>query len=408
MGEIDVDDHKKLLAALGDREVQKGLPIYLDLDSKGGNFEEGLKIAQIALDKRLSIRLGKNADCLSACAIIFMAGSRFTTVGSTLERRMHPTAKLGFHAPTLDVGGGTSSVEEMNEAYDEAVEGIGSKLLAIARFRGRIWNNPLIRSDLVNEMMLRRGTNFYFIDTVRKAVMNEIELDDAGGPSINDDAVKDACANFLALHSSSQLADDTWYGPIKKTHDSELVTYEVPLNRGQCIAAVPVDGDTGGPLGFGSVSISEVNGEKGTYYLAEAWGFWPGAKRLESLPPRPPPKPAPPARTAALPEPEPQAAPPPFVPSLGYSWNYRTRRAGEKRALNACTGSCRIAVWFHHTCGAIAVGERGGWGTGWHGNKNEARRKAIAFCTKVDTGCTIKNTICSPGGYGAIAVQNPP
>src|SRR5262245_60558610 len=80
-GEILFDDHKKLLAALRGREVQKGMPIYLDLNSSGGNFAEALKIAKLALEKRLSTRLGRNAECLSACAIIFMAGTRFTTVG---------------------------------------------------------------------------------------------------------------------------------------------------------------------------------------------------------------------------------------------------------------------------------------------------------------------------------------
>src|SRR5713226_5735390 len=57
-GEIEFDDHKKLLSAIGDHEGSPGLPVTVKLDSKGGNFEEAFRIAAIIRDKTLTAILG--------------------------------------------------------------------------------------------------------------------------------------------------------------------------------------------------------------------------------------------------------------------------------------------------------------------------------------------------------------
>ena len=164
---------------------------------------------------------------------------------------------------------------------------LGSKLLALARFRGRRWHGPLIRSDLINEMMLRRGRNFFDIDTVRKALENDIELFGAEGPEIDAQSILDGCANFLALHTSSKNADETHYGDItrKRSDEAKTTTYEVPLSRGMCSVHI---GDFYDSMygGAGTVMVSEVNGAEGTGYAADTWTFWPGTKRLDTLPPR--------------------------------------------------------------------------------------------------------------------------
>jgi ATP-dependent protease ClpP protease subunit len=424
-GPIERGDYEKVVAALGDVEVQRGEPLYLDLNSKGGNFEEALKIAQFALDKLLSTKLKPGAECLSGCAVIFMSGVRLTTVGATITRRMHATAKLGFHAPTLEIGGDASTPEQMREAYDAAVEGIGSKLLALARFRGRRWHGPLIRSDLINEMMLRRGRNFFYIDTVRKALENDIELFGAEGPEIDAQSILDGCANFLALHTSSKNADETHYGDVtrKRSEEAKTTTYEVPLSRGMCSAHI---GDFYDSMygGAGTVMVTEINGAEGTGYAADTWTFWPGSKRLDTLPsrhhdefaqqipirqsaslkalPSPAPVPVAPPALASVSHPP---APPPFIPGVSSSWNYPSRSAGDQGALRACNGPCKIAIWFRYTCAAIAIGERGGWGTALHANAGVAARSALTNCAKFDTNCALKTTVCSPSGYGAIAMQ---
>ncbi|MFA5949365.1 MAG: DUF4189 domain-containing protein [Hyphomicrobium sp.] len=415
-GGIDAGDCEKLAKLVGTNEGQKGIPIYLELNSEGGSFDEAMKIARFMLDRTLSTRLGSGAQCLSACSIIFMAGTRLTTIGPTLERRMHRTAKLGFHAPELSVPAG---VGDANEAYDEAIEGIGSKLLALARFRGRQWNAPLMRPDLVNEMMLHHGKNFHYVDTVGNAVENDIEIDDAGGPAYSKRAYVQACMNYLALHASREVVKEVFGGGkdldnwgVEETRDQYEKKTVVPMSRGQCT----VMGGLGEEFGD-RFYVSEANGEQGTLYIAEAWAYWPAETKLSTLPSAPSEKEplkqqfAVVTNTATRPELQPETQPqivPPFVPGISVSWNYGSREEGERQALSGCSGSCKIALWVVRSCGAIAVGQRGGWGTGWHQSQKQARKLALSNCKQNNQGCEIKKAFCSPGGYGAVAVQNPP
>lgn len=40
-----------------------------------------------------------------------------------------------------------------------------------------------------------------------------------------------------------------------------------------------------------------------------------------------------------------------------------------------------------------------------HANAGVAARSALTNCVKFDTNCALKTTVCSPSGYGAIAMQ---
>ena len=207
-GTIEVGDAAKLLALLGDNRTQKGMPITFCLDSTGGNFEEGLKIAEISWERNLSTLVLPDKQCLSACAIVFMTGTELSTGGVGLARTMHSTSKIGFHAPSIVVAGGEFDADDLDAAYSAAVDGVGKRLLGIAKLRGRTWANPLIKGELVNEMMKRRGSDFYYIDTVRKAIEFEISVADATGPSkLSKASMKSGCENVAAYYAGSAMGD---------------------------------------------------------------------------------------------------------------------------------------------------------------------------------------------------------
>ena len=71
----------------------------LSLDSKGGSFEEALRIANLLLARYVTTTIQDNHECLSACAIIFMAGTYLTTIGPQIGRTMAANATLGFRSP---------------------------------------------------------------------------------------------------------------------------------------------------------------------------------------------------------------------------------------------------------------------------------------------------------------------
>jgi hypothetical protein len=90
----------------------------------------------------------------------------------------------------------------------------------------------------------------------------------------------------------------------------------------------------------------------------------------------------------------------------GSSWNYPTRAQAEARALLYCAGNCKVAVWFKYACGAIAFAPDGAWGSGWGTSHALAERHAIASCQQHAAGCRVERWVCSPSGFGAIAVTS--
>ncbi len=81
----------------------------------------------------------------------------------------------------------------------------------------------------------------------------------------------------------------------------------------------------------------------------------------------------------------------------GYSFDYSTRHAAERRALRECgrrARGCRVAVWFKNGCGALATGSRG-WGSGWGTSRNRAYREALRVCGRKSGRCAIRVYACT-------------
>lgn len=87
----------------------------------------------------------------------------------------------------------------------------------------------------------------------------------------------------------------------------------------------------------------------------------------------------------------------PSTGAWGRSWDYRTRRTAERRAMRHCrrrARDCRV-LWFRNACGAVAVGRNGGWGSAWGRTKNAAFRNARAQCRRYDGGCRVRVWQCT-------------
>ena len=83
-----------------------------------------------------------------------------------------------------------------------------------------------------------------------------------------------------------------------------------------------------------------------------------------------------------------------------YGWANRaeSRVGAERRALEKCEGrDCKIEVWFHNSCGALATGEEGeivGWAH--DSSLEEAREHALRNC-RHEGGhrCQVRASVCS-------------
>lgn len=59
----------------------------------------------------------------------------------------------------------------------------------------------------------------------------------------------------------------------------------------------------------------------------------------------------------------------------------KSQEDANKRAIEGCgLSTCRVAVTFRNSCGAVAAGGNGIWGGGVDNNENRALQKAAAAC----------------------------
>lgn len=88
----------------------------------------------------------------------------------------------------------------------------------------------------------------------------------------------------------------------------------------------------------------------------------------------------------------------PSSKAMGWSFNYNSKWKANQVALKKCrkyASDCKIGVWFRNACGAIAVGNNGGWGANWGHSVKNAKWKAKKTCSKFDSYCKVKRWVCT-------------
>lgn len=86
--------------------------------------------------------------------------------------------------------------------------------------------------------------------------------------------------------------------------------------------------------------------------------------------------------------------------AVGYQTNARSRAAAERGAYNACIQyggrGCQVVVWVRNACGALASGDRVGYGYGYHTLSRQAQNRALAECRARTSNCQLRAVVC-PG-----------
>lgn len=88
----------------------------------------------------------------------------------------------------------------------------------------------------------------------------------------------------------------------------------------------------------------------------------------------------------------------PSTGATGWTFNQVNEVDAELGALNNCSqhaDDCVTAINFHDACGAVAVGDAGGWGAAWGYDDADAQFKAIDACSGYDSGCDVVRWQCS-------------
>ena len=91
------------------------------------------------------------------------------------------------------------------------------------------------------------------------------------------------------------------------------------------------------------------------------------------------------------------------------AWNEQTTDGARQSALQECErqgggSGCRQAGWFRNACGALAIGDHNGYGTGGGETNAEAEESALSNCRASNRNCRVEVSRCVDGDYKVAAL----
>lgn len=219
-GPILPGDADRLRAMLpGDSEFRQYVTDTprLCFDSPGGSFVEGLAIARHLRNTGVAAHIPRGASCLSACAIAFLGGSARNFEDALIDirdRSLHSTARLGFHAPQLDVPDASFNRAEVQRAFTIAMR---SAALTFSRL-----DELRITRDFALDFFAVEGNAFYEIDTVTRLAQLGAEVEGLAPlpERLSDDGLRRICAfvspktdpaRFSAAHNQHPVLNTATY-----------------------------------------------------------------------------------------------------------------------------------------------------------------------------------------------------
>lgn len=150
--------------------------ITLCLNSPGGSLIEGRKVFDEIWAGNIKTRVLSGDRCESACALAFLGGSINTGSANIRfqERVIEPGARLGFHAPSLNLpSGGTYPAQLVNSTFETALKSAEDIFaMNLHEEHGVVAMNNF----LYQRILTTRPDDMYYITSVGDAVMANIDL----------------------------------------------------------------------------------------------------------------------------------------------------------------------------------------------------------------------------------------
>ncbi|WP_417209967.1 hypothetical protein [Antarctobacter sp.] len=184
------------------------------LNSPGGAISEALKLAAVLREDGIGTKLEARATCESACALLFMAGSFFAHESGLYKWRvMHPTARLGFHAPSLQVNRGQYSDETVTRAYGLAMETLARTIEDLMQNRG-FEDGEHLKPSLMAAMLRTPPDRMLYVETVDQAGRWGIGVGPlrSSGIRVSERDFRRACTNEKSWTAdASAVQQDTYW-----------------------------------------------------------------------------------------------------------------------------------------------------------------------------------------------------
>jgi len=232
-------DVNQLIGTRWPDEFDGGEPPYrpLCLNSPGGSLGEAIRIARYVHENSITTVLPPNTVCESACSWIFMLGNREGAEGGGPSRRMHYSARLAIHAPSVDFGTSETILREpVQRAFDEVIAGMGV-ILSVANQVAMFGTRPFIDPDFLELAFTHVGDDWFEIDTVHKAGRWRIEVFGFEVPAVLDEsAAWHVCNNMTSIWMRPWTSVRERYGSATDLYSPSDVT-----RRGQIYIVTGID-----------------------------------------------------------------------------------------------------------------------------------------------------------------------
>lgn len=204
--------YSKLKPALDSRDYwgQGGDGFDLCLDSPGGLLSEGILIAKFLRKEGIATYLPRNAQCVSACAVVFFGGSLFMDVRSNM-RLMHAGAKLGLHAPSLTLNADIASFppEIMKSIIDSSYKSAVADVREISETLVAPTNGEAsLSSMLLIKMLSTPPDKVFWIETINDVGLYDIPiLSSLASTPLSKKTLSRGCFNLLSWAESVPSRD---------------------------------------------------------------------------------------------------------------------------------------------------------------------------------------------------------
>jgi len=197
----DADRLREVVAELKPESFVTGASGFegvVRLNSRGGTFKEAIVITKILKAHKMQTFVAKDAECLSACAVIFMAGTY--QAGFRQQevkwRKVEWPVKLGFHRPSIQELAIDIRPELLKEMDSEAIEftfnneyrrafDVANQLIQeMLGVDPAAWRPELLVRMLTATKQSAEG-EFVYLETVDDALIWDIDVINAVPPAGN-------------------------------------------------------------------------------------------------------------------------------------------------------------------------------------------------------------------------------
>lgn len=291
IAEWDTRALRTLLAEIPEPDPASPVGRRVCLDSAGGSLAEAVRLADELALRSLGTAVPADAVCVSACAVVFLAG-RYTSGDAEAEvrpdRLLHPRGTLGFHIPALMSEDRNYSRDEVNAAHSAALSTLGEVL------RMRSDTGTEIADSLILTLLNTPANDMTYVETVEQAAQWQIEVAPVALTAVDiEAALRHACLNADGGMLDARPSDTYLYGSANLPFSYANPGPESAQARSRggfrtrdaadCELSLSATGDPLAPIG--EVIMRGNTGTERTRRAAYAYLFHDPRLPLEALPP---------------------------------------------------------------------------------------------------------------------------